>query len=329
MTYQKSLVSVLVIVTEYSHSNVDINEFSSFLGLRAIPHEILVINNNPGNSIRIVPPSPDLDDYLRNLEVINLKRVSEIDAVTILGLEQSIGDTVIVFDPNLDSFEVIDQMRKELDEATDVVYAVNIENRHPNYFYRLAEKMYEYFYFKLTSIRIGKDATRFRIMKRLVVNHILQQSNPIGTYRSLPNITGFTTKSISYEASGFQGANKSLAKSVKYGLSLAIETSHLPIRIVNFGHLLFTSSFLIFFTYRYLASEFANRLPERDIFTLYLAFIIFLFSLTFNLISEYILSLLRTIERRPQLFSTKSFALKNQTHLLNVLDPNDSRLNDE
>jgi len=329
MTSQSSLMSVLIVVTESSQAEVDVIRFSSFLESKSIPHEILIINNYTKSSIEVRPITPINNQYLRNIEVINLKQVSEIDAVTVLGLEQSIGDYVVVFDPSIDSFEVIDQMRLELDENTDAIYAVDVSRRHPSHVYRFAEKIYEYLYYQLTSIKIGEDATRFRVMKRVVVNHILRQANPIGTYRSLPNTTGFVTKSIRYESKVIGGNRKSLMKSIKYGLSLAIETSHFPLRIVNVSHLVVTSVLLLFSTINLINSAFSGILTQADSFYFAFILIFFLFSLTFNLVSEYILSLIRTIERKPQLFSSKSFGIKNPNHSLNVLDPDDPRLTNE
>lgn len=329
MKKQSSLMSVLIVVTESSQAEVDVVRFSSFLESKSIPHEILIINNYTKSNIEVRPINPVNNQYLRNLEVINLKQVSEIDAVTVLGLEQSIGDYVVVFDPSLDSFEVIDQMRLELDENTDAIYAVNVSRRHPSHIYRFAEKIYEHLYYRLTSIKIGEDATRFRVMKRVVVNHILRQANPIGTYRSLPNTTGFVTKSIRYESKVIDNNRKSLMKSIKYGLSLAIETSHFPLRIVNVSHLVVTGVFLLLSLINLFNSLFSGNLTRTDSLYLIFMLILFLFSLTFNLVSEYILSLIRTIERKPQLFSSKSLGIRNPNQSLNVLDPDDPGLSNE
>src|SRR5262249_7968129 len=151
---------------------------------------------------------------LPNLQAYVLTREVDDDTATWAGIESALGDFVAVVDPELDDLEFLPQMLDEAAAGADLVFATNEHKPEQSLAYRACFRAFHSAYKWLNGVDLAKDAPRYRIVSKRVVNFVLQHSLPVQTWRHLPATGGFVRAHLSYSKPLQAGRKRRLRDSV-------------------------------------------------------------------------------------------------------------------
>ncbi len=168
-----------------------------------------------------------------NLQVYALTKQVDSDTASWVGLENALGDFVVVIDPLVDDINFLPSMLDKAVSGSDVVFAENRQKNRQGFFYRIAYAIFNRLYKRFNGIHLAKEAPQYRVLSKRVVNFILQHSQPAMTYRHLPASGGFARANLSYSALPKMTQNKRLGDSIDHGMRLLASTTRAPMRLVT------------------------------------------------------------------------------------------------
>ena len=164
------------------------------------------------------------------------------------GLDQSLGDAVVVIDADLqDPPEVILELIKKWKEGYEVVYAVRAERDGETWFKKETAALFYRLIYKITDVKIPMDTGDFRLMDRCVVNVMNQMREKDRFLRGMSAWVGFKQIGVPYHrAARFAGSTKyPLKKMIKLALNAITGFSHIPLEIaMYFGFIVASLSIL-------------------------------------------------------------------------------------
>ena len=197
-------------------------------------YELIIVDNaSDDDSISILKKLTE-EQGQPNLQVYALTKEVDTDTASWVGLENALGDFVVVIDPLADDISFLPEMLDKAVTGADVVFAENKEKAPQSIAYRGAYAVFNSLYRYFNGIHLAKEAPQFRILSKRVVNFILQHAQPAMTYRHLPATGGFTRVNLSYSAKPkMPFTNKKLGDSIDRGMRLLVSTTRAPMRIVT------------------------------------------------------------------------------------------------
>jgi dolichol-phosphate mannosyltransferase len=202
--------------------------------------EILLVNDGSKDNTFSIAQS-----YVESSEgykLINLSRNYGHQLATTAGIDESVGDAVVVMDGDLqDPPEFILELYAKLQEGYDVVYAKRAKRPGESIFKIATAKLFYRILKKITNFDIPLDTGDFRIMSRRVVDVLCSMRESHRYIRGLISWIGFSQIGIEYQRNErFKGSTKfSLGKMLKFAVDGITSFSAIPLRL---------SSYLGFFT---------------------------------------------------------------------------------
>ena len=197
-------------------------------------YEIIVIDNASDDATIDQLKELTAINGLPNLQVFSLTSCLDKDTASWVGMENALGDFIVMIDPIHDNIELLPNLLIAATSNNDVVFAYNQEKPRQSFWYRIFHLFFKVFYKWLSGIDLSKEAPSFRMMSRRLVNFMLQHPYSRITYRHFPAASGFSKTTILYK-SAFK--NQSPKKTFKDGLERAIlllvSTSQAPMRLVT------------------------------------------------------------------------------------------------
>lgn len=195
--------------------------------------EVIIVDNASNDeSVRRLKDLTN-EDRLPNIQVYALTKEVDPDTAAWVGVENALGDYVAVVDPEIDDLNFLPSMLSEAMTGVDIVSANNLNKPKQNLSYRVANAGFNRFYRLLTGVDLAKEAPRYRLLSRTVINFILQHPKPSLTYRHLPATGGFTRSNLEYESKSTSQTPKSLGESIDRGMRILVSTTRAPIRLVT------------------------------------------------------------------------------------------------
>lgn len=159
-------------------------------------YEIIYVNDNsPDNAGELLAQLASRDP---RVTVISHTRNFGSQMAFTSGMQQSVGDAVIVMDGDLqDPPEVISSLVSKWLEGFEVVYGVR-ERRRESILMQTARKMFYRIYRRLSYLEMPLDAGDFSLMSRSVVDSILLMPERDRFLRGLRTWVGFRQTGIAY-----------------------------------------------------------------------------------------------------------------------------------
>lgn len=290
MVYKEFVTVIFVVRNQEKLLDNLLFKCEKLMGSLVQDFEIIIVDNcSTDNSVESLKKHTG-PDGVSNLIVLALTNCVDEDVASWAGLENSLGDYVVVMDPATDDIGFLPNMLDVGSSGADVVFAKNLNKSRQGILYHLADIVFNKLYNFFTGIHIAEDAPRYRLLSRNVVNYVLQHSQPAVSYRYLPVTGGFQRKTLEYSAEPAVQITKRLSVAIDRGLRLLISTTRAPMRIVT-ALSLFGAAANILYSFYVIAIVFlkSDVAPGWVSLSLQQSGMFFLISLVLFVLGEYIL----------------------------------------
>ena len=311
MSHIPVFLSVVYIVRNQAKSNQlkdIIHNTSEMLSKLVSDYELIIVDNaSDDNSIELLKKLTDQNGY-PNLQVYGLTKEIDNDTASWVGIENALGDFVAVIDPLVDDISFLPQMLNKAMEGADVVFARNQQKQPQSFAYRTASAIFNYVYKAFSGVNLTKDAPRYRILSKRVINFILQHPQPSITYRHLPATGGFIHINMEYSASPLSENAKKLSESIDRNLHLLASTTQAPMRLVTSLSFFGAAANLIYSIYVVVIGLFKTDVaPGWVSISLQQSGMFFLISMVLLVLGEYILHMASLSNEGPIYHVTQEF----------------------
>lgn len=304
------VLSVVVIVRNQERRVAErIEALAETIRDLAPEHEIVVVDN--ASSDATVSVLEALSHRLANLQVYCLSNLVSRDGAAAAGLEQSIGDLVVVVESLDWDFSAIPKMVDRAFENYDIVFATSERPGAAtgSMRYRILSNLFVRLYRRLTGIDLRAEVPRFRLFNRRVASFIMQHGAPDLVYQVVPRMAGFrrsyvecaTPALVDHDAPGLLGG-------IERAIALTVATSVLPIRIISLTCLsaaVLSVVYSLYVVVIYLTKE--DVAPGWTTISLQLSVIFFLLSMSLGVLSEYIVYITNLTAKPPRYHIAREF----------------------
>lgn len=299
----KKLISI---ITPLYNEEENLAEFKEriervFTGLHDYEFEVLLIDNcSTDSSLQWCLKAASENT---NWKYIRFSRNFNSEASIATGYYYAKGDAaIVVFSDLQDPPELIPEFINKWENGCDVVNGVVEKRSDANLFYKFASKLIYILLYLMSSPRITKNATDFKLLDRAVINALNTMEERVRYSRGLIHWSGYKNGFISYDREP-RKRGKSHA-SVWYRISFAINaitsfTVH-PLRLILYAgtFLMFLSACLIL--YRLYIFFTGQPIPGNT--TTYILLLVALSwqGITIGVLGEYLANVLQESKKRPR-----------------------------
>lgn len=293
MAFLPVFLSVVFVVRNQSdHIEKILSDAAAGISSLVSDYELIIVDNASDDKSVAVLKALTGENGLPNLQVYALTKEVDDDTASWVGLENALGDFVVVIDPMADDICFLPEMLDKAVSGADVVFASNGNKAAQSLAYRGAYAIFYGLYRWFNGIDLAKEAPQYRVLSKRVVNFILQHPQPAMTYRHLPATGGFARVNLNYSATPKVSHTKHLGNSIDRGARLLVSTTRAPMRLVTSLSLFGAVANLVYSVY-VVAVGFlkVDVAPGWVSLSLQQSGMFFLISLVLMVLGEYILNM--------------------------------------
>lgn len=200
-------------------------------------YELVFVNDGSSDKtpqiLRVIYEKAD------NVKVVNFSRNFGKEAAIYAGLKQSSGDYTCVIDADLQQRpEVVLEMKQILDENSDIdcVAAYQGERKESKTLIFFKDKFYKIIN-KLSDVELYPGASDFRLMRRPMLDSVLEMSEYSRFSKGIFSFVGYNTKYIPYEVQQrAAGTSKwSFMKLFRYAIEGIVGYSTIPLKLASYA----------------------------------------------------------------------------------------------
>jgi len=222
-------ISVIMIGTEMEEMGVtpSIRLLHTYLNSHFVDYEILVIEDLPN-----IFHNSKLDELLKEVSstrVIELSYEIDYEVAVTVGMENSIGDYVFVFNTSQDPLEVIIPM-VEICSKGDIDVVVGVAQNTKNSLGYSAVRPFASLVLNEIGYYVPKNATTLRCLSRAAVNSATKARNYHHQIFVRISQCGLGSYSFNYQIRNSKMNKKSLFKAMRLTLNLLVFNSTKPLR---------------------------------------------------------------------------------------------------
>ena len=287
----ETFVSVVLILDNIVTSTFEeyLKELQLYLDQRYSDYEIIIIDQN--SKLFPVSVKENILKTISSIRWISLSFPVAMDVALGAGIENAIGDLVLLLRPNIDPIKIIEDMIEESSRGYDVI--IGIAERPRTMGYKIARTLSNKLLHSI-NYYIPKNATPVRCLSRRAINTILRTGNLNHQFFIKVANTGYPEKNYNYELLNRDVLKKrTLLSGISQSMQLMIFNSTKPLRWVSLLGILGSLSALIFAIYSIVVNIIKNDVIEG--WTSMVFFSSFLFMILFIILAflgEYIARLL-------------------------------------
>jgi len=316
------LVSVVIPWRNYDRSIADVLPvIARTVAPLVSDYEIIVIDNGSTDNEFADYHSLVGEGGLSNLQIYRLIQRVEEDTAAWAGVENSLGDYVLVFNPRLEDLSRLGEGLQEITRGRDVVYFSNTARPKSTVLEGLFAPLFRWLFRRVTGIDLALDATRGRLISKRVVSYLLQQPRPGMRYRALPSISGFSKTTLTYSRMLPRDPERNFPGRARAAINLLISNSMAPLRMASSAALLGAAVNVLYSLY-----VVAILLVKHDVaagwttLSLQISGMFFLISLVLFVLTEYLIQVIRWNVNGPSYFlaSEATSAVLTRRQKLNV-----------
>lgn len=274
---------------------------------------LFVDDGSSDDSLQVLEKLADQDPRIR---VIEFARNFGKELATSAGLHSAKGDAALMIDADLQHpVELIKDFIKKWEDGADVVVGIREGDTHDSMPKRLASKTFYKLLSAMAEVDITPNATDFRIVDRVVVDHFKRFTERGRMTRGLIDWLGFKREFITFEANErqFGTAGYSLIKLFKLAINSFISNSLMPLRVAGYlGVLIILLStplgLFIFFEKYLLHNALGIVFSGSAILMVILMFLVGIILVSLGLIALYIANIHIEVVGRPLYVVRSEFA---------------------
>lgn len=285
-------------------------------------HELIVVDNASEDAT--FDRAAEVARALPDIQVYCLSRAVDRDAATFAGIENAIGDYVVVLEPTAAQIAFVPQMIEAALAGHDLVFAEargGPRRRSPGG--RLLAGLYRRAFRWSTGLDLEAELLHYRLISRQVINFLLQHENAALMLPTLPSVAGYPKTKLSYvESTDALTVQGDLASQAERGIGMLLTVTALPARLTTVVSLLAGFLNVLYAGYVVLIYLFKDDVAEGwTTLSLQISGMFFLFSIVLALLSEYVIRIFQGGLGRPTYHVGREFrspALSREERL-NVL----------
>jgi polyisoprenyl-phosphate glycosyltransferase len=324
-----SLISVLVVLAN-DHDIIDgfVAETSRTLAANYRYYELLLVDN--GSSDGVDQRVQVLQKEVPNLRLIRLSRPHDVEIALAAGLDNSLGDYVVIMNAEHDPPGLIPALVERAAAGSDVVIAeLRSRDGQP-----LARKLLARIFYRFASRMLGyplqPNATHFRVFTRQVVNSISKIGNKSRYLKYLNALVGFRQTHVPYDRAyrrPHRRRERELLKPILSGIDIIISNSAAPLRFASLVGVGASFLSLIYCGYVLAVTLVKRQVAEGWVTTnLMTSAMFFLLFVIITILAEYVARILEEAKDRPLYFveyetnsSVASFKEEVMSRTVNVV----------
>jgi polyisoprenyl-phosphate glycosyltransferase len=304
---------LLSVVTVVENGGPDVvprlRSLAAQVALLAAEHEIIVVDNaSRDGTVEALAGLTRGPECLPNLQAFALVRAVDTDTAAFAGIDNAIGDFVFILDLERDDPSMLAAMLDAGMTGSDVVFAENTSRPEEPLPHRMLSALYYRLFAWLNEVRPDRDAPRFRLLSRRVVNYLMQHEQPNVVYRHLPATAGFAKMMLTYASPTAVGRLPSLRQRVATSMRELVASSQTPLRLATtlcaFGAML-NILYSLYVVGVYLFKP--DVAPGWTTLSLQQSGMFLLISVVLLLLSEYVLHATSAAMRRPMYHVGREF----------------------
>jgi polyisoprenyl-phosphate glycosyltransferase len=272
-----------------------------FASMPELSCEFVFVNDGSQDQTQQVLTTLQIADP--RVRVLRLSRNFGHQIAVTAGLEEAIGDAVVIIDADLqDPPEVIPEMIERWREGNHVVYGIRAEREGESKFKLWTAKLFYRIINRLSDTKIPVDAGDFRLLDRRVVEVLKAMPERARFLRGMVSWTGFRQTSVTYQrAARHAGESKyPLTKMIHFALDGIISFSLVPLKLA-----IWTGFLAIWIAVAGIIVAILDRLLEKDLTRGWASlFVAVLFMggiqlVSLGIIGEYLGRIYTEVKRRP------------------------------
>ena len=173
MKYETFASVVLTIDSYDAQFEVQMDRLSTYLSEHFNDHEIIIVKNlERKRASGQETVETHILSQIRGVRLLQMAQVCDYQTLVYAGLENSIGDIVILFDVWNDPLEVIGNLVDRILDGCDVM--VGCDRGISTFAYRVVRGLFRPVFENLLNYRIPKNSTNLRALSRRAVNDLLK-----------------------------------------------------------------------------------------------------------------------------------------------------------
>ncbi len=238
-----------------------------------------------------------------NVKVVNFSRNFGKEAAIYAGLKQSSGDYTCVIDADLQQRpEVVLEMKQILDENADIdcVAAYQGERKESKLLIFFKDKFYKIIN-KLSDVELYPGASDFRLMRRQMLDSVLEMSEYSRFSKGIFSFVGYNTKYIPYEVQQrAAGTSKwSFMKLFRYAIEGIVGYSTLPLKAASYAGVGLMGISILYLIIALIVGAAIGEITGTIAIITILLFLGGLNSLFLGIIGEYLSRTYLQVKKRP------------------------------
>lgn len=194
--------------------------------------ELIFVNDGSSDSTLAI--LKDYADKIPEIIILNLSRNFGHQAAVTAGLDNSVGDAVVIIDADLqDPPEVISDMYAKWKDGFDIVYGQRMSREGETIFKKSSAKLFYRLFRFLTNDNVPLDTGDFRLVDRKVVEQIGNLRESHRFLRGLFSWVGFRQYPLKYDRKSRVAGETHypLKKMLVFSIDAIISFSIIPLRL--------------------------------------------------------------------------------------------------
>ena len=292
--------AVLIVRDAEARIADDLRRVHAMLTETASEHELVLIDN--ASSDRTFEAASELARELPDIQVYCLSRAVDRDAATFAGIENAIGDYVVVLEPTEAQIALVPSMLEAALDGHDLVFAEPRGGLPRNGALDAAlHGLYRRAFRWSTGLDLSGELLHTRLVSRQVINFLLQHENAPLMLPTLPSVAGYPKTKLAFdESSDAPAVHRSLASQAERGIGMLLTVTALPARLTTVVSLLAGFLNVLYAGYVVAIYLFKDDVAEGwTTLSLQISGMFFLFSIVLALLSEYVIRIFQGGLGRP------------------------------
>ncbi len=308
-----SFVSVVLILQDQSLINYEsyLQRIQCDLDAHYTDYEVVVVSQ--GFNVTFTSLEDNILKSIPSLRYIQLAARVDSDVAWAAGLENAIGDFVVMFDPFQDPLEAISETVTLCKSGFDVVVGVSPQSRTLAYwlFRSMSERI-----LKIVDYSLPRNATSFRCLSRRAVNSVTRTGRFHHQLSMRIQKTGYPQTAYDYkQLASSRKVTRSFLSGFRDLIRLIVFNSSKPLRWMSFIGLLGSFSAFIFAAYSLLVHLVKGHVVEG--WTTTILFMSSLFMMQFVMMAFFGEYLGRLLDDRSDQSDYSVMFEKNSTVMVN------------